>query len=63
MNARADASSEPLLDAAEVHGRFRQRNAVHAAHLRVGGQQQIKLALQRNRERVFDVRILPGVLT
>ena len=48
MNARAERGGVPLLDAAELHGGFRQRDALHAAHLAVGGEQQIQLALERN---------------
>ena len=50
MNARAEGGGVPLLDAAELHGGFRQREALHAAHLAVGGEQQIQLALERNLE-------------
>ena len=51
----------PLLDAAELHGSFRERDALDAAHLAVGGEQQIELALERNLEWILDEGILPGV--
>ncbi len=47
--------------AAELHGSFREREALHAAHGVIGGEKQIQLALERNLEWVLDVGILPGV--
>ena len=59
--ARAERGGVPLLDAAELHGGFRERDALDAAHLAVGGEQQIQLALEGNLERILDEGILPGV--
>ena len=61
MNHGADARDEKLLDAAKRHRAFGHRDAFHAAHFLVGGQQQIDLALDGNAERIFEKRILPGV--
>ena len=61
MDARAERGGVPLLDAAELHGGFGEGDALDAAHLCVGGEQQIELALERNLERILDEGILPGV--
>src|ERR1700680_1016734 len=53
MNLGAESGGVPLFLAAELHGRFREREALHAAHGVVGGEKQIQLALERNFERVL----------
>src|SRR6266853_6155185 len=54
MDGRADRRGKKLLDAAKGHGSFRHRDALHARHGTVSGQQMIQLALDGNLEWVFD---------
>src|SRR5208283_4864218 len=60
MDARTLRGDVELLDAAKLHGRLAERDALHSAHLRVRGEQQIELALHGNAKWIFDERILPG---
>src|SRR5882757_7069446 len=62
MNRRTDGRRKKLLDAAKRHGRFGERYTLDARHFLVRREQQIELALKRNAERIFYVRILPSVL-
>ena len=61
MDYGADAGNEELVNALEGHGAFGERDAFHARHFLVGGQQHGNLALDGNAEGVFEERILPGV--
>ncbi len=46
MNPRADRGGVPLLDAAELHGSFGERDAGNPAHCRVGRQQQVQAGVR-----------------
>ena len=61
MNARSDRGRKPGIDLAELHVRFGQRDALHAAHFGVGREQQGELRFKGNFERVFAERALPTV--
>ena len=61
MNRRSGARNEQLLDSAKRHRAFGDRDALHAAHFLVGGEQQIDLPFDGNAKRIFEKRILPGV--
>ena len=61
MNHGADAGNEELVNALEGHGTFGERDAFHAHHFFVGGEQHGDLALDGNAEWIFEERILPGV--
>src|SRR6202040_2894358 len=61
VNARADAGSKPGIDLAELHVRFRQRDAFYAAHFGVGSKEQRELCFEGNFEGVFAERALPTV--
>src|SRR5206468_2639785 len=52
---------KPGIDLAELHVRFGQRDALHAAHFGVGREQQGELRFKGNFERVFAERALPTV--
>ena len=45
----------------KAHGTFGDRDTFDAAHFFVRGEKQVDLALDRNAERIFEKRILPGV--
>src|SRR5215472_7599571 len=61
MNFRTGARSEPGIDLAELHVRFRKRDALDSAYHGVGLQQQIELRFQRNFEGILLTRSLPAV--
>src|SRR5207248_4429 len=61
VNARTDGGSEPGIDLAELHVRFREGHAFYAAHFGVGSEQQGELRFKRDFERVFAERALPTV--
>jgi len=61
VNPRSDARCKPRVNLAKLQIRFGQRDAFHATHLCIHGQQQLELRLQRNLERIFSERALPAV--
>src|SRR5229473_361107 len=61
VNARAYAGRKPGIDLTELHVRFGERDAFHAAHFGVSSKQKRELSFEGNLEGVLAEGALPTV--